>query len=125
MSKRAVAPIPYSLKDGSVPTYLCTPGEMVVGSIVEEYGRDPERYIIEAPRVFESTMRIAGCRRGRSAAGFALVNESTGAEHYMFMKDAVDMLQRATVSKGLVCGTWSHRKRGDNYGIYWKEEAAG
>lgn len=67
---------------------------------------------------FEAKLRLDGFSRGRSAANFDLVNADTGARYTMFMKDFLEYIQtHGNVTEGILKGTWTVVKRGQNYGI--------
>lgn len=66
---------------------------------------------------FEDTLRLTGMSRGRSAANFNLKSETNGKDYNLFMTDIVNLIQNATLNKGIVKGVWTFVKRGQNYGI--------
>lgn len=62
---------------------------------------------------FFARMKVVGMERGRSAARFIVEDTSTGKRYPLFMKDMLEMIQGQEF-----LGTWSARKRGQNYGIH-------
>lgn len=65
---------------------------------------------------FTTTMEIKDFLRGRSAAGWSLVDE-TGKTYYMFMSELLKVLQTKTIEKGVVEGKWTFVKRGQNFSV--------
>lgn len=74
-------------------------------------------FIWREPWEFVDTFKIVGYSRGRSAANFDLVSETTGMECSMFMTDATHLITTTVIDKGVVTGKWIFCKRGSNYGI--------
>ena len=65
---------------------------------------------------FEETLTVTNMSRGRSAANFEL-QDKDGNKFNMFMTGMLEMVQKATIKKGKVKGTWTFVKRGANFGI--------
>ena len=66
---------------------------------------------------FDAVMRLAGTRRGRSAAVF-MWEDAVGRRWPMFMTDAAKILVAGVAQPGgLVTGRWVVVKRGTNYGL--------
>jgi hypothetical protein len=74
------------------------------------------------PYEFFDTMQIVGSYRGRSAAGFELKSITTGGTHCMMLGDMEEMIPNATITKGVVMGRWKHKKRGQNYSLFYLGE---
>jgi hypothetical protein len=65
---------------------------------------------------FDDVLTIDGITRGRSAAQFNL-SGSDGRKYTMFMTDMFDVIKRADIHRGMIAGTWTFQKRGQNYGV--------
>lgn len=68
---------------------------------------------------FPATLRLVGTSRGRSAAYFNWVQDTTGQTYPMFMSSMADLLGSDVVVRGVASGRWIGVKRGENYGIAW------
>jgi hypothetical protein len=73
-------------------------------------------FTLKDPDNFKATLRVADYYRGRSAAGIELANER-GGTFCVMIKDALHLLQHATIKGGVIHGIWRPKKRGSNYGI--------
>ncbi|WP_051165357.1 hypothetical protein [Nocardia testacea] len=98
MSK-GVAAVPYCTRSGNMLAYPDPGSEMRTN----------------AP--FTATLRIVDYIRGRSAARFVLEDKATGLTFPMFLTDMLNVLQHASIEKGVVSGRWIGCKRGQNYGL--------
>lgn len=66
---------------------------------------------------FQANLHLNTYQRGRSAAYFVWEETGTAKSFPMFLTDMLDMLQRATITRGIITGWWIVAKRGANYGI--------
>lgn len=66
---------------------------------------------------FHDILYIESMERGRSSAIFKLISVATDEKYFMFMKDALEMMQEGVVDNGKIDGIWTFSKRGGNYGI--------
>lgn len=72
---------------------------------------------------FHETMTIIDTERGRSAARFTL-EDSRGVLYPMFMSDMLTLIKGETLIEGRTGRLlWEPCKRGQNYGIRWREES--
>lgn len=71
----------------------------------------------EPNKSFGATLTLQTSQRGRSAAYFMWLDNTTGKTYPMFMADMLDLILQKTIVKGVVVGLWQVRKRGQNYGI--------
>jgi hypothetical protein len=68
--------------------------------------------------VFNSTLKLIGQRRGRSAANF-IWEDTNGNTFTMFMSSLIELIKHKGIKKGgKVTGNWTFVKRGMNYGIH-------
>ena len=72
--------------------------------------------------VFEDTLRLLHTMRGRSAAYFYFESQTTGKKYPMFLKDFEEVMKVKVINKGVVSGTWTFVKRGQNYGLTMTKE---
>lgn len=89
-----------------------------------EVGSDTKDVTWRPNDPFTATLRLDRLERGRSAARFWFIDESTNTEYPFFGQGLVEMLSRVDLTKGVVTGTWIAVKRGANYGIELLEAAA-
>ena len=89
-----------------------------------EVGQDSSSVTWRANEPFTATLRLDRLERGRSAARFWFVDETTNTEYPFFGQGLVEMLSRVDLTKGVVTGTWIAVKRGANYGIELLEVTA-
>ncbi|MFI6813236.1 hypothetical protein ACIBG7_12530 [Nonomuraea sp. NPDC050328] len=73
---------------------------------------------------FPATLTVTGRRRGRSAAYF-MWSDQDGHEWPMFLADLDHLISSATIANGVVTGTWTVGKRGQNFGIRYVGTAEG
>lgn len=66
--------------------------------------------------VFEATLTYAGFSRGRSAAGFELVDEE-GHLYYLMMSEMDRIMALGGWDGNKITGKWTFVKKGQNYGI--------
>lgn len=67
---------------------------------------------------FQATLRFDHWNRMRgSGVNAAFVDDRTGREYVVFLRDLEDLLRRRVIAKGAVRGTWTYVKRGRCYGV--------
>lgn len=103
--------IPYNPETGDIYDYA----QFKEGDALPPYYQD--KYAWMDNHEFEDTMQFTSYYRGRSAAGLCLKSLATGVCYSMFMTDFNDVLASCNILKGVVSGTWTFCKRGQNYGI--------
>ena len=81
------------------------------------YGRGYRDVVWKDNFKFIDTIKITGTQRGRSAAYFQAESIENGKKYTLFISDLLDMLLYTTIEKGVVKGTFTFRKRGENFGI--------
>lgn len=74
-------------------------------------------------QVMQLKLELDGYSRGRSSVVFCFVDQN-GIQYNMFVSDMVNLLEKKTVDKGVVEGTFVFRKQGANYGLTLHEEAS-
>lgn len=67
-------------------------------------------------REFAATLQFTGYGRGRSAATFYFTDEH-GREYPMFLSEINVVLKSKTITNGVVSGTWTFCKKGQNFSI--------
>ena len=70
---------------------------------------------------FHRRMQFTGYYRGRSAAGFEMVDHD-GFVYPVFMSDMDAIIKHGIESGGYIEATWIVSKRGQNYGVLMVEE---
>lgn len=93
--------IPFEIKTGNMLNYNNSYGDI---EWIDNY-------------IFEDTLKVLGSERGRSSVTFIL-EDSKGKIYSMFLKDMTDLIMNSKIDNGKICGRWSFKKRGSNYGIY-------
>ncbi|MFI6317321.1 hypothetical protein ACIBG8_07370 [Nonomuraea sp. NPDC050556] len=73
---------------------------------------------------FTATLTLTGRRRGRSAAYFMWTDQD-GHEWPMFLTDLDYLISSATITNGIVTGTWTVGKRGANFGVRYVSSPEG
>jgi hypothetical protein len=67
---------------------------------------------------FDASLRFDDYSRGRSAAYFNWMDDSTGLRYPMFLADLADLIRGANLLQGeTLTNRWRVVKRGQNYGI--------
>ena len=89
----------------------------LVGYVNPRHHAELARYLWVENHVFESTLRILGTSRGRSAVRFD-VEDMDGGRHGMFLTDFERVCKELVIDKGMVeRAKWTFCKRGRNYGV--------
>lgn len=68
---------------------------------------------------FEDVLKFDCFERGRSAAHAVFKSESTKRRYQMFLTDLADSIE--FFSKGTLTGSFTFKKRGQNYGVILKK----
>jgi len=76
-----------------------------------------DNLIWEDIEVWEAEMKMVGYNRGRSAAFFLWVDTEDNSSYPMFLTDMSEAVQQAVMDHGVVDGSWTIVKRGQNYGL--------
>jgi hypothetical protein len=71
--------------------------------------------IVQTP--FYAALEVVQMNTGRSAKYLTVRNRDTGVEYPLFVSDLVDLIKYGNVANGVITGTWTGSKRGQNYGI--------
>lgn len=66
---------------------------------------------------FQEKMRFDRFGRGCSSAKAFFIGVESGREFEMFLKDLSDVIKGNNIANGIVEGTFTYCKRGQNYGV--------
>lgn len=72
---------------------------------------------------FDATLELDSVRSGNSAKYLVVVDRATDKRYVLFVADLVAAARTTTITNGRITGRWGFCKRGQNYGVYWMEDA--
>lgn len=66
---------------------------------------------------FEDTMEIVGMNRKGHSITYIMVSKTDHKKYSIFIKEMLNILQNGSVNKGIVSGSWTFCKRGQEYSL--------
>ena len=66
---------------------------------------------------FNDSLKIERMTSGYSAKYYKAISTTTGKRFTIFVRDLIDIIEHAEIKDGVMTGTWTFVKRGQNYGV--------